>query len=71
MTLIDQSGAKLRKQSDAIRRHLRAAVGGSEATEHPPLEEVGCVEAWPCYQQREERPDGSEVCGGCGRVLRK
>jgi hypothetical protein len=40
-------------------------------TDHPPLEEVGCLEAWPCYQQREERADGTEVCGGCGRVLRQ
>lgn len=45
--------------------------GNEEGKEHPPLEAAGCLEAWVCYQQREQREDGSEVCAGCGRVLRQ
>jgi hypothetical protein len=43
---------------------------GVSETEHPTLAEAGgCIEAWICYQMREELADGREVCGGCGRVL--
>jgi hypothetical protein len=52
---------------------LKAALAGDSADcshEHPTLTEVGgCIDAWICYQEREEQPDGTVICGGCGRVL--
>lgn len=50
---------------------IKAAVSGDSKADHPPLEEVGCIEAWPCHIEREERADGALVCGECGRVLRE
>lgn len=48
---------------------LRNLVSGEE-TEHPTLEECGgCLEAWICWRNREERDDGTVICGICGRVL--
>jgi hypothetical protein len=55
----------------SLREQIRAALssGSTEETEHPPLSEVGCIEAWPCHIEREQRADGTLVCGECGRVL--
>jgi hypothetical protein len=54
-----------------ISRIKDALAGGScDDHEHPTLKEVGgCVDAWICYQERQEQPDGTVVCSGCGRVL--
>lgn len=70
-----KSSEKVRTRRNAAPRlkamfeKIRELIEASDDHEHPTLEEVGCIEAWICYQQREELADGRTVCGGCGRVL--
>lgn len=72
MSLRERITEALSSADSRLHEARSASLSGGSTCEHshPTLDECdGCIDAWICYQQREERDDGTVVCGGCGRVL--